>query len=85
MVILTNQAGMTRGQQPFDITKDPFAIYGFALLLLVVVLFVLLLTIVSRRSAQEVWNSMRRGHGKSSSLIKQGEAVSGIEIDKNKH
>ena len=47
------------GQKHYELTTDPFALFSFALLVLTIFVFLILLTVTARRSAAEVWDSMR--------------------------
>lgn len=51
----------TTKQRDYEITKDPFAIFSFALLVTTILLFLFILLVTARRSSIEVWDSMRHG------------------------
>ena len=46
--------------RPFDVTTDPFAIFGFMLLIVSVIVAAIVLTVISRRSAESDWNFAKR-------------------------
>lgn len=48
-------------EKDYEITKDPFAIFGFALLVTTILLFLFLLLVTARRSSIEVWDSLSHG------------------------
>ena len=65
-------------QNDYDMAKDPFAIFSFALLLITIVLFLFVLVFIARWSSLEVWDSLRGGRKRNRVLdVEQshGDAV----------
>ena len=52
---------ISKHTSPYNVTKDPFAILGFGLLVFTIIIFMLLLCFTARRSAHSVFDSIRNG------------------------
>lgn len=57
----------------YNITKDPVAIIAFVVLIFMIILSVLVLLIPARRSANEVWRSVRSKKATSESTTESGD------------
>ena len=57
----------------YNITRDPVAIIAFIVLIFMIILFVLVLLIPARRSANEIWKSVRSKTTSAESTTESGD------------